>query len=148
VNNPEFLERLYPSKGTIVALMLSSPMVLLAALPFDGLLAAVLAVIVPSSLVGLAFYLSPKIELQGGILKVGKMTIPQNALGKAEFLEGEKAQFERGPGLSPGSQRLFRGDISPVVKIMIIDPEDPTEYLLFSSRKGQALVSALGANRT
>ena len=122
-------------------------MVLLAALPFSAGLAATLAVAVPTVLVGLSFLLAPRILLQAEVLQVGKMRIPVKALGKAEFFDGDEAAFERGPGLSPGSQRLFRGDIKSVVKIQIVDPSDPTEYILFSSRKGKELVSALDADR-
>lgn len=132
----------------MLALLLSSPMVLLAALPFDQLLAFILAVLVPMSLLAVMFSLAPKIVLTDQILLVGKMVLPLSVLGEANFLEGDQAIFERGPGLSPGSQRLFRGDISSVVKIMITDENDPTEYVLFSSRKGADLVSALDANRT
>ena len=122
-------------------------MVLLAALPFDQTLAFILAVLVPTSLLILAFRLSPTILLSEDELKVGKMTLPISALGDAKFLAGDEAIYERGPGLSPGSQRLFRGDIATVVKIIISDPRDPTEYVLFSSRQGAELVSALDANR-
>lgn len=122
-------------------------MVLLAALPFNQTLAFVLAVLVPIGLVGFAYALAPKIILTAELLQVGKMNLPLAALGEAEFFEGERARVERGPGLSPGSQRLFRGDIQPVVKIVVCDPNDPTEYLLFSSRRGAELVSALDANR-
>lgn len=123
-------------------------MVLLAALPFDQLLAFILAVLVPMLLLAVSFRLAPKIVLTDQTLLVGKMVLPLSVLGEANFLEGDQAIFERGPGLSPGSQRLFRGDISSVVKIMITDENDPTEYVLFSTRKGADLVSALDANRT
>lgn len=122
-------------------------MVLLAALPFDQTLAFILAVLVPSTLLMLAFRLAPTISLSHDALRIGKMTLPISALGEATFLEGDEAIFERGPGLSPGSQRLFRGDINTVVKVLISDPQDPTEYVLFSSRRGAELVSALDANR-
>jgi len=148
VSKPVFFERLHPSIGTVMALMLSGPMVLLAALPFSSVLAIVLALIVPVGLIVVFIVTAPTLSLQGDELKVGRMSIPLTALGEAKFFEGEAARFERGPGLSPGSQRLFRGDIAAVVRIEIVDPSDPTEYVLFSSRRGKELVSALDANRT
>ena len=123
-------------------------MVLLAALPFNLELAVGLAVVVPAGLISLFLLRSPTIELAKDELRVGRMRVPTAALGEASFIEGELATFERGPGLSPGSQRLFRGDISGVVRIEIVDPNDPTDYLLFSSRRGAELVSALDANRS
>ena len=148
VSKPVFFERLHPSIGTVMALMLSGPMVLLAALPFSSALAIVLALIVPLGLILVVIVTAPTLSLQGDELKVGRMRIPLTALGEAQFFDGEAARFERGPGLSPGSQRLFRGDIAAVVRIEIVDPSDPTEYVLFSSRRGKELVSALDANRT
>lgn len=121
-------------------------MVLLAAIPLSQQLAFILAVLVPTGLVTLFFGTAPVIEIHGDALSVGRMRLPISALGSAEFFQGDDARFERGPGLSPGSQRLFRGDIDGVVKITVIDPTDPTEYLLFSSRRGAELVSALRAN--
>lgn len=134
--------------GTLLALGLSSPMVLLAAIPFNQALALSLAVLVPAALWLLAFATAPVIELSQTELKIGRMTLPIEVLGEATAFEGEAAQMQRGPLLSPGSQRLFRGDIGPVVKIEIVDETDPTDYVLFSSRKAQQLVSALGADRT
>lgn len=148
VSNPLFFERLHPSFGTVLALCLSSPMVLLAALPFNLMLAVGLAVVVPVGLITLFLVSSPTLELVGDELRVGRMRVPTAALGEASFIEGELASFERGPGLSPGSQRLFRGDIPGVVRVEIVDPNDPTEYLLFSSRRGAELVRALDANRS
>ena len=126
--------------------MLSSPMVLLATIPFSQQLATVLAIAVPVGLIFIFVSRAPMIEMHGDELVVGRMRLPLSALGSAEHFQGDRARFERGPGLSPGSQRLFRGDIDGVVKINITDPQDPTDYLLFSSRKGAELVSALRAN--
>jgi hypothetical protein len=144
----QFSERLTPSLGMIAALLLSSPMVLLAAIPFSPSLAYLLAVVVPIGLVAYFILRSPQIVLEQKHLRVGKMRVPLTALGEAQHFLGEQARFERGPGLSPGTQRLFRGDIDGVVKIAVVDESDPTDYLLFSSRRGPELVSALRADRT
>ena len=147
MTNQEFSERLTPSLGMILALLLSSPMVLLAAIPFSPGLAYVLAVVVPVGLIAFFMMRSPMIVVDKTHLSVGKMRVPLTALGEAQDFLGDQARFERGPGLSPGAQRLFRGDIDGVVKVAVIDESDPTDYLLFSSRRGAELVSALRANR-
>lgn len=121
---------------------------LLAAIPFSPFLAYLLAVLVPIGLISFFIIRSPRIVLDQTHLSVGKMRVPLTALGQAQSFAGEEARFERGPGLSPGTQRLFRGDIDGVVKIAVIDETDPTDYLLFSTRKSSELVSALSANRT
>jgi hypothetical protein len=132
----------------IAALLLSSPMVLLAAIPFSASLAYVLAAAVPVGLISFFIARSPRIEINNEYLSVGRMRVPIAALGQAQAFVGEQARFERGPGLSPGTQRLFRGDIDGVVKIAVIDDSDPTDYLLLSTRRGEELVSALRANLT
>jgi hypothetical protein len=132
----------------IAALFLSSPMVLLAAIPFSASLAYVLAGAVPLGLISFFVARSPRIHLDHEHLSVGRMRVPIAALGQAQAFVGEQARFERGPGLSPGTQRLFRGDIDGVVKIAVTDASDPTDYLLFSTRRGEELVSALSANLT
>lgn len=121
---------------------------LLAAIPFSAELAYVLAVVVPIALISFFFLRAPRILLDETHLRVGGMRVPLNALGEAQALLGDEARFERGPGLSPGTQRLFRGDIAGIVKISVIDETDPTDFLLFSTRKGEDLVRALRANRS
>lgn len=130
----------------IAALLLSSPMVLLGAIPFSANLAYLLAITVPACLIAYFFLRAPRILLSETHLEVGKMRVPLAALGTASSHTGDEARFERGPGLSPGTQRLFKGDIDGVVKIAVIDENDPTDYLLFSTRKGEKLVSALRAD--
>ena len=144
--NTEFFERLTPSPGTLLALSLSAPMVLLAALPFSFAIALLLAILTPTLLISLSIVMAPKIQLANDELRVGRMVIPLSALGKAEAFSGEEARLERGPRLSTNSQRLFRGDIGSVVKIAVVDQEDPTDYLIFSTRKGLELVGAISAN--
>lgn len=122
-------------------------MVFLAALPISETLSWLLGVSVPIFLMVLANLLSPVIELTDSNLKVGRMTLPISVLGAAEVFEGEAARAQRGPDLSPGSQILFRGDIDKLVKIQIIDPADPTDFVVFSSRRAEALAIALGADR-
>jgi hypothetical protein len=130
----------------IAALLLSSPMVLLAAIPFSAGLAYFLAVAVPLGLIGFFVLRAPIILLADDVLVAGRMRVPLHALGQAEHFTGDQARFERGPGLSPGAQTLFKGDIDGVVKIEVTDQSDPTKYLLLSTRKGQELVSALSTN--
>lgn len=122
-------------------------MVFLASLPISEPLAYVLALAVPITLISLAIMTSPVIELDESRLVVGRMQLPIEILGPATSFSGEEARFERGPGLSHLSQRLFRGDIDGVVRVEISDPKDPTDYVIFSSRRAAELAVALGADR-
>ena len=148
MSKPLFRERLFPSLGVHLALALSAPMVYLAALPISSALAAVLGMAVPILLVLLANLMAPVIELSHEDLRAGRMTVPLSAVGEATAFSGDEARLQRGPQLSPNAQKLFRGDIDGVIRIEIKDPEDPTDYLLISSRRAGELARALGANRT
>jgi hypothetical protein len=121
-------------------------MSLLAALPFGLELGIVLAVLVPASLIGIAFGFASKIQVTDNLVR-GRFRIPLRVMRDFEIFEGEAARLERGPNLDARAQIAIRGDIDKVVKIWLSDPEDPTPYVLLSSRKPTELVSALRANR-
>ncbi|WP_264786336.1 DUF3093 domain-containing protein [Aquiluna sp. KACHI24] len=142
-----FEERLLPAPTTYLALSLSAPMVALAALPFGLELALTLGVLVPTLLFALASLLAPKISLTDLELRAGSFSIPREIIGEVRVLDQQASRFERGPGLNANARMLLRGDIATMIKIEILDPQDPTPYLLISTRRGELLASALRANR-
>lgn len=146
VPTPIFEERLNPSTSVVLALSLSGPMMLLAALPFGLPLAMTLAIVVPIALISGAFYIAPRI-LVGKALERGKFKIPLEAISSAESFTGEEARLQRGPKLDARARLAIRGDIDPVVKVNLSDPLDPTPYVLISTRRPEELVAALGADR-
>ncbi|BDQ00347.1 membrane protein [Aquiluna sp. KACHI24] len=122
-------------------------MVALAALPFGLELALTLGVLVPTLLFALASLLAPKISLTDLELRAGSFSIPREIIGEVRVLDQQASRFERGPGLNANARMLLRGDIATMIKIEILDPQDPTPYLLISTRRGELLASALRANR-
>jgi len=146
VPTSSYYERLYPSFGFLLALALSAPLVLLAVLPLSQNLAIVLAGLVPAGLMLLSIFSAATIRVDENI-RVGRINVPLSALGEAVGLEGEQMKMERGPGLSPAAQFLIRGDIKSMIKVPVIDPNDPTAYLLISTRKPSELAGAINAYR-
>jgi len=124
---------------------LSAPLVLLSVLPVSQTGAIVLAVLVPVGLVLLSIFSAPTIQVSENI-RVGRINVPLSALGEALGLEGDPMKTERGPGLSPAAQFVIRGDIKYMVKVAVTDPNDPTAYLLISTRNPAELASAINAN--
>ncbi len=147
VSKPIFEERLSPSLSVLLALSMSGPMVLLAALPFGPGLATTLMILVPAGLIFGAFALSPTIRIDSNFSR-GRIRLPIEILGAAEIYRGEEARLERGPGLNARARLAIRGDVDPVVKIQINDAEDPTPYILVSTRRPEELVAALRADRS
>ena len=142
-----FKERLYPSISFSAALALSGPMVLLAALPFGPELAIPLGLLVPSGLVAVVYLLSPVIEVSESKLIAGRISVPLAALGEVVQLTKEEFGAALGPMANPAAQLMIRGYIATGVKIAVVDPEDPTPYILISSRRPKDLAVALDANR-
>jgi hypothetical protein len=146
VLKPIYRERLRPSRSVIFALLLSGPMVLLAALPFGLELGIALGILVPSALIALVSTLAPTVIVASDF-RAGRFSVPLEAIGEVEGFSGEQARLQRGPKLDARAQLLLRGDIDSVVRIEIIDPQDPTPYLLISTRNPEQLVAALRADR-
>jgi hypothetical protein len=145
VHTNSYFERLYPSVGFLVALSLSAPLVLLSVLPVNQTGAIVMAGLVPIGLILLSIFSAPTIQISENI-RVGRINVPLTALGEAYGLEGERMKTERGPSLSPAAQFVIRGDIKYMVKVAVTDPNDPTAYLLISTRNPAELASAINAN--
>ena len=126
---------------------LSAPLVLLSVLPVSQSGAVVMAGLVPVALVLLSIFSAPTIQIPENI-RAGRINVPLSALGEAFGLEGDQMKTERGPGLSPAAQFVIRGDIKFMVKVRVTDPNDPTAYLLISTRNPSGLASAINANRS
>jgi len=146
MSTTSYFERLHPSVGFLLALGLSSPLVLLSVLPMSETYGVILAGVVPVVLIALAIFSAPTIKVTEN-LTAGRINIPISALGDSEVISGVALKHERGPGLSPAAQFLIRGDIKTMLKIDVADSADPTTYLLISTREPEKLASALDANR-
>ncbi len=146
MSTSSYFERLHPSIGFLLALGLSAPLVLLSVLPVSQSVAIMLAGLVPVALIFLSIFSAPTIRV-GENIQVGRIDVPLSALGEAVGLEGDQMKMERGPGLSPAAQFLIRGDIKSMIKVPVIDPNDPTAYLLISTRKPLELASAINTHR-
>jgi Protein of unknown function (DUF3093). len=86
----------------VAALLLSAPMVLLAALPFSAGLAYVLAFLVPVGLILFFVLRAPRITLGDDYLEVGRMRVPVSALGEAYFSKGTQLHLSAVQGLAQG----------------------------------------------
>ena len=122
-------------------------MVLLASLPFGTGLAIALGLLVPLGLNLVVQLLAPKITVANGRLVADRISVPISALGKTSELSKEEFTKALGPKADPRAQLIIRGYIPGGVKIEVADPEDPTPYLLISSRNPEKLAVALDAHR-
>ncbi|GAA1050740.1 DUF3093 domain-containing protein [Arthrobacter russicus] len=90
---------------------------------------------------------TPRIEVDGQTLTVGRATIDRAFIGKVEGFNRDDAVAQRGTQLNGLAYLCIRGWIGPVVRIEVTDESDPTPYWLTSTRRPEQLVAALTTSR-
>jgi hypothetical protein len=145
VKTQTYRERLYPSISMLLGLSLSAPMVLLAALPLGLGVASFAAVCVTSLIIFGSFYFSPMVILDQQLI-ARRLTLPLEILGQVTiYQDPDEVRMQLGPHLDANAKLAIRGDIAKLLKVEIIDPLDPTPYVLISTRQPEELASALRA---
>ncbi|GAA0261098.1 DUF3093 domain-containing protein [Cryptosporangium japonicum] len=76
-------------------------------------------------------------------LHVDDAHIPRRFLLAAEALDADGRREALGPELDPVAFVVHRPWVRGTVRVYLDDPDDPTPYWIFSSRRPQALLDAL-----
>jgi hypothetical protein len=121
-------------------------MVLLAAAPFGWSLALILAGFSTIVLIAISVLSSPLVVIDEFRVMAGSVALPRAFIGEFKVISQSDLRDELGPKLSARAALVIRGDIRSAVRIEIADPEDPTPYLIVSTRRAEELVSALRTN--
>lgn len=138
-----YTERLWPSVGTWAVVPLAGTGAALSLVPL-GTGAAVAAAAVVMALAVTAFMRgAAPVGVQEGHLRAGAARIPVDLIGAPETFTGEQARQQRGPVLDARAYLLLRGWITPVLRVPVTDPQDPTPYWLVSTRRPEALSEAI-----
>lgn len=138
-----YRERLWPSAGLFIALLLVIPASLLVFLPINALVGVIFAVVAYAGCTVLLIVTAPVIEVTDTRFTAGRGVLPLEFVGEPTVYEGEDASLQRGRELDARAWMVIRGWVSPVVKVPVNDPADPTPYWLVSTRRPAALVAAL-----
>ena len=142
-NQAIYQERVIPGAGGFIPLALIPPTVYLTLSPINAQLGVFIGILGALLAIALMILLSPVIELSNETLRVGKAEIPREALGLATPIEAADAFSERGPKLNARAFIKFQPTVKTLIKIEIIDPQDPTPYLLFSTRHAELLAKKI-----
>ena len=129
----------------IAAFMIPTTILVMA--PIDFTLGVILSIVIYAAIVIPMFATSPTITLTETELRVGKAHINREFIGSVSAYSGNFAVAARGPELDARAWIFLRGWVNPVVRVDITDPNDPTPYWLFSTRKPEELVAALRFGR-
>lgn len=139
-----FRERLSPSWWMVVAVGLVMPATLLIFLPLSPLVGVLAGVGMWAGALSILWIFSPVIEVSNGVLRVGSARIDASYIGSVAAFRGEEARHEKGPGAHGLAWLSLRPWIDPVVKITVLDSDDPIPYWLVSTRRPEELISSLG----
>jgi hypothetical protein len=123
------------------------PASLLVFLPINFFVGIGTAVVLYVGSVSLLLIASPVIEVRDDRLFAARASLPLAVIGTSIGARGDAARLERGQHLDARAWLLIRGWIDPVVKISLVDPNDPTPYWLISTRNPEALAAVLGGDR-
>lgn len=81
-------------------------------------------------------------------LQVGEAHLPLRFVGSVEIIGAKEKRKALGPHLDPAAYLLHRGWVGPMLRVRLTDPEDPTPYWIFSTRKPERLAALLTSHRT
>lgn len=143
----DFRERLVPGPGPVIVVLLLLPAVWVILLPLSPTAGLIGAIAVTFVVEALLFVLAPVIIVSDGLLTAGPARIAISLTGETAHYRKADATHARGPGLDARAFTLFRGWVDPVLRIDLIDPEDPTPYWLISTRRPERLQEALATQR-
>jgi hypothetical protein len=90
---------------------------------------------------------SPRVSiLQNGdqrTLFVGKARVDTEMLGQVQLISFKEGRYERGPKLHARAYTSFQPSAKYMLKVHLTDPNDPTPYWLFSTRKPREIMELL-----
>ncbi|MGH3431822.1 MAG: DUF3093 domain-containing protein [Thermocrispum sp.] len=100
-------------------------------------------VLIPLAVVLLVTVGRTRVALTGDMLEVGDARLPLTFAGEVEVIGKDGKRKALGPDLDPAAYVLHRGWIGVLLRVRLTDPDDPTPYWLFSTRKPERLAELL-----
>ncbi len=140
-------ERLWASPWVFIATALVIPASILVFLPINQIAGPVVGIVLYAAILVLIAVGSPSIEVTGADVIAGRATLPLGFVGAVTPYRDDAATEQRGPKLDARAWLLIRGWVSPVVRIDLSDPDDPTPYWIVSTRHPEDLTKAITAAR-
>ena len=141
---PVYQERLWPSLGQwVFAVIMTSSLGIAYGRAFGielGLTVGVVATFLVS--VGLIVN-TPLIQIDELNFRVGRARLPLEYVGKIQKLDELQSRRARSTDANSNAHFQLRGGIKNTVIVEVADPQDPHPYWQVSTRKPDALISAL-----
>ncbi|AAT88904.1 hypothetical protein ATY41_01765 [Leifsonia xyli subsp. xyli] len=138
-----YRERLWATPWLFVSTLLVVPAAMLVFAPINVTAGVVIALAFYAVIVSALLLSAPTIRVTETELVAGRARLPLKFAGVPEAFTGEQATLERGRRLDARAWLLIRGWIKPVVKVPLLDTDDPAPYWLLSTRNPDQLVRVL-----
>lgn len=142
-----YRERLWPSPWVFLATALVIPAALLVFLPINQTVGIITAIVLYTGCVVLLILSSPVVEVTTQQFSAGNARLPIEFAGQVTSFRTNEATLERGQRLDARAWLLLRGWVSPVVKVEVDDPQDPTPYWIVSTRRPEQIAQAIDEAR-
>lgn len=128
-------ERVLPNPLAMAWLLLISPICYLTFVPINDAIGVTLGVLVTIAVLVSIFFAAPVLEVDTFSFAVSNAEIPLKFISSVEVIEKNDAFDQRGPKLNPSAFVRFQATVPTMLKLNLIDPQDPTPYWLVSTRK-------------
>lgn len=142
-----YRERLWATPWLFISTVLVVPAVMLVFAPINFAVGVVLAIVFYAAIVIALLVSAPVIRVTPDRLIAGQASIPLEFIGEPHAFSGDDAMLERGQRLDARAWLLIRGWVKPVVKVPVLDVDDPAPYWLLSTRNPDQLVRVLDEAR-
>jgi Protein of unknown function (DUF3093) len=87
-----------------------------------------------------------RVRIEGDELWVGRAHVPLRFIGKVEVVPRGGKRQALGPELDPAAYLLHRAWVGPMLRVRLTDPDDPTPYWIFSTRRPEQLRALIESN--
>jgi len=88
-----------------------------------------------------------RIRVADGELHVGGAHVPTRFLGDVDVVDRRDKRRVLGPELDPAAYLVHRPWVGPLLRVGLTDPDDPTPYWVFSTRRPEQLAAVLAGGR-
>lgn len=125
--------------------LLIAPAVWLVFAPINDQIGLVASIVLTLASIAIRILTTRKIAVTTDSLRIGNAVIPRKVLGRAVSVSAQDQFTERGSNLDSRAFLALKSGLPGLVKIEVTDDEDPTPYLLISTRRASELVELLDA---
>ena len=125
--------------------LLIAPAVWLVFAPINDQIGLVASIVLTLASIAIRILTTRKIAVTIDSLRIGNAVIPRKVLGRAVSVSAQDQFTERGSNLDSRAFLALKSGLPGLVKIEVTDDEDPTPYLLISTRRASELVELLNA---